>query len=279
VKRAIAVGVLSLAALASPALAVDQPSPPHGGGVGDDNFWVGIIAPGSQGSPGSSGFISADDPSGPRPYKYVWIPAGLVGSPPQAPVCAVAFGVPGWPYALIVQDLNGAIVSQEQRCVPFDPARAPPAPPALPPIPTIGEIWRAALRQITPPGIGVNPRPQGLTGLETWLWYDGPTELQVSTSIGPWVITGTARISDVTFDMGDGHPVTAHRSGSEAEPAARYVYETKGTYRIQVSARWTASFVLSGPGLLGRSTPMGSAVLRSSREYPVQEVRSLLVPR
>src|SRR5262249_60691124 len=171
-----------------------------------------------------------------------------------------------------------ATANQEVRCPGLEPAGSLPPPPATPPVPSIGEIWRAVLRQIPPPGIGINPRPTGLTGLATWLWYQGPEELQVSTSIGPWTVTGTARVQDVVFDMGEGRTARADRAGSEADPAARYADETKGRYHIVATARWGADFVLTGRGLPARPTPMGVAVLRSSEDYPVQEVRGLLVP-
>jgi hypothetical protein len=192
------------------------------------------------------------------------------------PICDAGFGAGGVPYTLVVQDLNGSIANMEARCLPI--GSAGPELPQLPPVPSIGEIWRAALRQIPPPKIGINPRPTGLTGLDTWLWYEGPAELQVSTSIGPWTVTGTARIQEVVFEMGDGRTARATEAGSEANPATRYVYETKGQYRIVATARWGADFVLTGPGLPSRPTPMGVAVLRSSEDYPVQEVRGLLVP-
>lgn len=273
----IALSVLPVLSVLLPSAAFADdygPSPQAGGGVAGDSFFVGIIAPG-QG--GGSGNASTGDPNGPPPYKYTWVPAGLVGGG-IAPVCDAGFGQLGWPYSLTVQDLSGAIVSQEVRCLPLNPDGSRPAPPALPPVPSIGEIWRAALRQIPPPKIGINPRPTGLTGLDTWLWYEGPAELQVSTSIGPWTITGTARVQDVVFEMGEGRTARATEAGSEANPAARYVYETKGQYHIVATARWGADFVLTGPGLPPRPTPMGVAVLRSSEDYPVQEVRGLLVP-
>lgn len=265
----IALGVLVSLALSSPALAEGvDPSPTPSGGTGSSSFWVGIIAPGQA---GSSGLISGDDPNGPRPYTYTWVPFGAGAFGPTEPVCG-GFGATGTPYTLIVRDLSGAIVNMEAHCVP----QGQPVP-ALPQVPTIGEIWRAALRNIPGPKAGINPRPTGLTGLETWLWYEGPQELAVSASIGPFTVTGTARLSEVTFDMGDGDPVTASSPGSAAEPATRFVYETKGTYDIEVTARWTADLVLTGPGLTARPTPIGSAVLRSSERYPVQEVRGLLV--
>jgi hypothetical protein len=273
-KRLVTLALLFSCLLCGNAFAEEGGGPVAGGGVGPDHFFVGIIAPGQGGGPGN---VSTGDPNGPPPYKYTWVPAGLVGAG-IAPVCDAGFGQLGWPYSLTVQDLSGAIVSQEVRCVPLNPDGTRPAPPALPPIPSIGEIWRAALRQIPPPKIGINPRPTGLTGLDTWLWYEGPAELQVSTSIGPWTVTGTARIQEVVFEMGDGRTARATEAGSEANPATRYVYETKGQYRIVATARWGADFVLTGPGLPSRPTPMGVAVLRSSEDYPVQEVRGLLVP-
>jgi hypothetical protein len=195
---------------------------------------------------------------------------------PSGNACAVGFGAAGQWYALVIRDLSGAVVSNEPRCIPLDPDGTP-ALPELPPVPTIGDIWAAALRDITRPALGINPRPTGLTGLETWLWYEGPSELGVSASIGEFTVTGTAYLREVTFDMGAGEPVTATSAGSESAPAARYVYESKGTYDVVITATWEADLVLSGPGLPARPTPIGSAVLRSSEEYPVQEVRGLLV--
>jgi hypothetical protein len=258
----------------SAAIADDAGPPPQaGGGTSGDSFFVGIIAPGHD---GGSGNVSAGDPNGPPPYKYTWVPGGIIAG--RGSSCDAGFGQPGWLHTLVVTDLSGTIVSQELRCLALNPDGSLPAPPALPPVPSIGEIWRAALRQIPPPKIGINPRPTGLTGLDTWLWYEGPEELQVTTSIGPWTVTGTARVQDVTFEMGEGRTAKANRAGSESDPAARYVYETKGEYRVVATARWGADFVLTGPGLPPRPTPMGIAVLRSSEDYPVQEVRGLLVP-
>ena len=248
--------------------------PTAGGGVGPDYFTVGIIAPGQDG--GGGAVSTGGDPNGPAPYRYSWLPATTGGLGPVSPICDAGFGAGGVPYTLVVQDLAGSIVNMEARCVPV--GSAGPALPALPPVPSIGEIWRAALRQIPPPKIGINPRPTGLTGLETWLWYEGPQELAVSAGIGPWTVTGTARVQEVVFEMGEGRTARANGPGSESAPAARYVYETKGQYRIVATARWGADFVLTGPGLPPRPTPMGVAVLRSSEDYPVQEVRGLLVP-
>lgn len=258
--------------LATPAYAPDQDQPDASGGVGESSFWVGIIAPGET---GSGGPVPAGSPAAPRPYTYSWLPASAAGYPVVA-ACVGDDGDTGVPFLLVVQDLSGAIVAREPRCIGLTPDGTP-ALPELPEVPSIGEIWAAALRDLTRPALGINPRPTGLTGLETWLWYEGPRELAVSASIGAFTVTGTARLEEVTFDMGEGDPVTATEPGSETEPAARFVYERKGTYDLEVTARWAAELVLSGPGLPARPTPIGTAVLSSSETYPVQEVRGLLV--
>ncbi len=251
----------------------DGSNPTGSGAVVGTTVIVGILAPEQSGSPVA---ISTDDPAAPSPYRYVWVPLGTGSLAPVDPVCDAGFGQVGRPFTMIVQDLSGAVVNLEGRCVPLNAAGVA-ALPQLSPVPTIAEIWRSALRDIDRPALGLNPRPTGLTGLDTWLWYEGPSELAVSASIREWTVTGTARLDEVTFDMGDGGSVTADSPGSEAEPAAHFTYETKGTYDVEVTARWAADLVLTGPGLPARPTPIGSAVLRSSERYPVQEVRGVLV--
>ena len=62
--------------------------------------------------------------------------------------------------------------------------------------------------------------------------------------------------------------------GSEATPAVTHMYERKGTYRVAVGTIWTATVAMTGPGVVARPTPIGSAWLTVSADYPVIEVRS-----
>ena len=66
-------------------------------------------------------------------------------------------------------------------------------------------------------------------------------------------------------------------AGSPAAPAVTHVYETKGTYRVEVGTIWTATVAMTGPGLDARPTSIGSAWLTVAADYPVIEVRSELV--
>src|SRR5215210_5794666 len=109
--------LLAFFGLTANAGAIPGGDPSGGGALTGDTIVVGIIAPGQGGGGGN---VSAGDPNGPPPYKYTVVPAGLVGAG-IAPVCDAGFGQPGWPYSITVQDLSGAIVSQEVRCVPLNP--------------------------------------------------------------------------------------------------------------------------------------------------------------
>src|SRR5262249_40307972 len=141
------------ASASGPAFADTYGGPPQaGGGTSGDTFFVGIVAPGQSDGAGS---VSAGDPNGPAPDKYTGGPGGLSGG--RGPSCDAGLGQPGWLHTLVVTDLSGAIVNQEVRCLALEPDGSLPAPPATPPVPSIGEIWRAVLRQIPPPGIGINP--------------------------------------------------------------------------------------------------------------------------
>jgi hypothetical protein len=275
--KQILLALIASLALHGTAHGVGQDGNPSGGGtVNGSTVIVGIIAPGQSGG----GSYSADDPAAPAPIRYVWIPLG--GETPEVvPLCSVT-GDPtqldGYAWLLIVQDTAGNELSREVVCVPIEPGGTiPPAPPPLPPVPTIGEIWAVAMRDIPPPGLGVNPPNKGLTGLDTWLWHQGATQVAVSASIGPWSVTGTAYLTAVTYDTGDGASYNAG-AGSTAEPAVRHIYETKGTYQLTVTGHWEADVVLSGPGLPGAAVPIGTAVLRSTYSYPVVEIRAVLVP-
>ena len=151
-----------------------------------------------------------------------------------------------------------------------------PSPPPLPEPPTVEEIWeRAALPA---PTIGVNPNGFGITGLETWLWTDAAQPIQLSVSLAGYTITGTATPVAYAFDTGDSTPTLSTAAGTEAEPAARHTYETKGTYTLHVSSVWTAEATLTGPEI---PTPiridLGTATLTASRDYQVREIVTRLV--
>lgn len=149
-------------------------------------------------------------------------------------------------------------------CAPFPPGRLPPD-------------WR----QTTLPtgAIGMNPDPQGLTGLESWFWYEGPDTHTWTSPVhegrtadcrilpAPPPVTYSATITTYEYDIGDSRSavVTAAAKGDADAPAARHVYRTKGTWRVGLTCTWSGS----------PATPV--AVDCASREVPVISVTSELI--
>jgi hypothetical protein len=261
------------------------------GGVGDQtggpHVRVGleVFAPGHGGAAGGPSY-GPHDRNAPRPVRYEAIPSH---SPPpgldnlcnatQGPVTPDA--VPwGWWYTVVAIDTNtGQVISRQTVCVPLTPAdtNGPPPPPALPAPPTIAEIWNAV--GIPAPTIGVNPENEGVVGLDTWLWSGGATTVGIAVTLDGYTVTGIARRTGFRFDPGDGAPVTTDEAGTGDRPAATHVYDRKGTYPLAVSSLWEADVTMTGPGLLAPlPIAIGTAVVSSTRDYPVVEVRSVLVP-
>jgi hypothetical protein len=57
------------------------------------------------------------------------------------------------------------------------------------------------------------------------------------------------------------------------------VFETKGMHRVGIGAVWQAEVTLTGPGIPQPvAVALGTATLQVSRNYPVREVRSILLP-
>jgi hypothetical protein len=156
----------------------------------------------------------------------------------------------------------------------FPPIDAPPVTPPPPAPPTMAEITALAQAEVRPPTVGVSPPGDGLTGLETWFWYEGQDQVSVETSIRGYAVTATMTPSHYFWETGQGllgSPVP----GSASAPAATYVYETKNDYRIFVQVVWDGTWTFEG---WGASAAGSLATIRASgaRDYTVNEVRSVL---
>jgi hypothetical protein len=240
-----------------------------------------VSAPGSD---GSSSF-HPHDPHAPRPVRYVAIAAkspgnGLDNLCNAGPGPVVPGAVPwGWWYTVVaIDNATGLVISTELVCVPLVPGTngAPPAP-AVPDPPTIADIWDAV--GIPFPGVGVSPEAEGVVGLDTWLWSGGPDVVQIAVTLDGYTVTGTAKRSQFRFDAGDGVTSTSVVPGSSTAPAATHVYDVKGAYAVRVASVWEATVTMTGLGLpVPVPVALGTAVLTSTLDYPVVEVRSVLVP-
>jgi hypothetical protein len=114
------------------------------------------------------------------------------------------------------------------------------------------------------PGIGpspeLNPWNMAAVGYPLWLWADGPTKVgPVSDSVAGLSVSLDAKVTSLTFRMGDGHSVTCAGSGHEwtpaVEPGAKspscgYSYAKPslpdGSYTVSAVANWAVTWTTNG---------------------------------
>jgi hypothetical protein len=114
------------------------------------------------------------------------------------------------------------------------------------------------------PGIGpspeLNPWNIAAVGYPLWLWADGQTHVgPISDSVGGLSVSLDAKVSSLTFRMGDGHSVTCPGSGQQwttaVEPGAKspscgYSYTKPslpdGSYTVAAIANWAVTWTSNG---------------------------------
>ena len=157
----------------------------------------------------------------------------------------------------------------------------PPPPP--PPLPTAQQIWGEALT--VEPGVNLDPYVRGLTGLETYAWYDGgQLSDSVTLTLNGYGVTATIQAVEFRWDMGgpsrtgETRHVTTH-PGSADDPAATHVYAQPAPVVVVHETVWIGTATITGPGLPagGIAVDLGQATLAAARAYEVIEVRTPLV--
>ncbi len=153
----------------------------------------------------------------------------------------------------------------------------PPVPPAgLPEAPTIGEIWRSVA--LPPPIVGANPVSRGVTGLETRIWSGGPQTAQVAVTLGGFTVIGVAQLVGYRFATDEGYLGSFAGPGDAQHPAASHEFATKGAHSLSASSLWRATATMTGPDFtVPVPIELDLAVLGATVDYPVTEVRSVLV--
>ncbi|MEM7337679.1 MAG: hypothetical protein AAF467_03460 [Actinomycetota bacterium] len=295
-RRTIAAAVTFV--IAATILAIIGPSPAaaqNGSCSGiDRNGTECRISAGVAPSAPAPGTTSLRAVTGPQPY-FRWLRYGTVcevggGSTPTADIGSVIFdlnalnaaGPPANPGVLWVAELfeadgtrtNSGFVS----CTPDD-ADQPPAPP---PLPTADEIWGAALT--FEPTVNTDPFVRGLTGLETYFWYEGPTADAVTITLNGYSVSATIQAEEFTWDTGaesrdGGQLYVSAAPGSADAPAAEHTYALPDDVVIVHEITWSGSATIGGPGLPpgGIGVDLGVATLSTARAYDVIEIRAPLV--
>lgn len=132
--------------------------------------------------------------------------------------------------------------------------------------PSVGDdVWEEAVEQMTPIDVDVSPTVTGLTGLETWVWYDGQVTVdpfQVAwtdpaTGVG-WILEARAWVAEHRWDLGDDTTITATATvfgdargaaGTETDPAGTHTYRTTSAgaghtdgYPFTYDATWVGDY-------------------------------------
>jgi hypothetical protein len=114
---------------------------------------------------------------------------------------------------------------------------------------------------LRPPAIGTTPpagSPEpGLVGLPTWMWVaePGPTTwgpVTATAAAAGVTVTATAKVSSVSWDMGDGSTVQCgagtpyQRSyGDAPSPTCGHRYTAPGTHTITATTNWVVDWTAS----------------------------------
>lgn len=165
----------------------------------------------------------------------------------------------------------------------------PKAPPVVQISPQQLAMMAVAELQLPAVAAGIGPDPSlnrwkmAAVGYPLWLWADGPTHVgPVSQRVANLYVSLDARLTSVTFEMGDGHTVTCAGPGKkwrrtvEAGQASTcgYRYERpslpKGSYTVRAISHWDITWVVGGQSGVVTMDQEGA------RQLPVGELQVLV---
>ena len=300
----VAVAALRVVGIAGEAVAQQSPPVTAVGNTTPGSFGVGLGAPGGTSQPttsgsgqSSSGGIQVIPTSGgSTPSNIVWARHYWGSNPFEDPgygtnapfVCgANGFG-PGRPYEDVgIDRATGQVVGRQSGCEnpaqPSQPGSGATVVQQEPP-PTAAEIW--AHVPLPTPVLGINPSFNGLTGLPSWLWDPNPGPRTATVTLRGYTAVATA--SPVRWewrmwqngDTPNVNPdpiVVATRPGSEASPAATYMYETNGDFTVTSTTTWSGTYTYTGPNTAPTTVSLGTTSRTSSQPYHVISVRGARV--
>ncbi|TBO59471.1 ATP/GTP-binding protein [Streptomyces kasugaensis] len=126
--------------------------------------------------------------------------------------------------------------------------------------------------KLTGPDIGIVPKPggTGLVGLPVWMWTAKTPEAYgpntASATAGAVTVTANAQVSQILWDMGDGHTITCTTAGTPYQtsygkrrsPDCGYLYQHSSKdepgqkYTVTATSTWTVDW--NGGGQSGQLT-------------------------
>lgn len=269
--------------------------------TGECTIWVEVDGPSP--TPGTSGDSGPQDTG--RGQACYWDPSkqGL-SNPPAGPVpCAGDHGYWSNSYNCYISTVDpqppagdpswqghqpgdGAVYEcyQPQTDIAIDVWAADP-PPGSGTGPTPGQVAQLAIKQMSLRAIdiGITPQPGpdsvGVVGMPVWLWVQQPNShtfgpVTASASVRGITVTATARVREITWDMGDGSTVVCQTVGTpyqasygdQPSPDCGHVYtrssahEPGGTYTVTATSDWVITWRGAGQRGTIRLTGLTRAV-------------------
>lgn len=144
-------------------------------------------------------------------------------------------------------------------------------PPSSGTGPTPREVAELAIEQMNLRAIdiGIVPEPGpdniGLVGMPVWMWANNPDAhtygpATASASAGGITVTATARVHQITWDMGDGNEIVCRSTGTpykpsygkKASPDCGHTYEksssreASGKYTVTATSDWVVTWEGAG---------------------------------
>ena len=280
-----------------------QPPVTAVGNLGGGTVGVGLGGPGGQTQPATGGStgnggtqvipVSTGGSGGSsQPPPITWTrhywgsnPFDDPGYGTNAPfVCGSNGFGPGRPYEDVgIDRATGQVVARQSGCEnpaqPSQPGSGATVVQQEPP-PTAAEIW--ARVPLPTPVLGINPSFNGLTGLPSWLWDPNPGPRTATVTLRGYTAVATASPvrwewrmwqSGDTPNVNPDPIVVATTPGSEASPAATYMYETNGDFTVTSTTTWSGTYTYTGPNTAPTTVSLGTTSRSSSQPYHVISVR------
>lgn len=160
------------------------------------------------------------------------------------------------------------------------PAAAAPAgqAPAAPPDPVVFAQRSVASLKLKAVSQGLTPLEPGsisIVGVPTWMWAENATALGTVTdtaSVPGLSLTLTAKMTGVTWDMGDGTVVECEGAGTKwspdlgtgDSPTCGHTYTKQGNYTVTSTAHWSVTWEASTGenGVIDRDLASSTATVR-----------------
>lgn len=146
---------------------------------------------------------------------------------------------------------------------PAAPAAAAPAPAAGQPRARAARpdpvavarrsVANLSLKTVTPGSTPLEPGSISIVGIPTWMWAENANALGTVTdtaSVPGLSLTMTAKLSGVTWDMGDGTVIECEGTGTKwspdlgtgDSPTCGHTYTTQGTRTVTSTAHWSVTW-------------------------------------